>query len=329
MSDEQELVIEALIEGDLNGLPNPVGDQLGRVLEYSEGSAYYTSFIKEKVDSNFHGLRIVVDCANGAASKIAPKLLQDLGAEVMAIYHSPNGVNINANCGSTNLEGLQKAVVEEKADLGLAYDGDADRLQAVDHMGNIVDGDQLLAIFAMYLKAQEKLAENKLVATVMSNMGLEIALKTIGVSVEKSKVGDRYVIEKMDEIGAVLGGEQSGHIIFKQYNTTGDGIMSSVKLLEIIQKSNRSLAELAAFMEKYPQVLINVPVKDKNDWERDIRITLVIKQMQEKLGSSGRILVRASGTENLLRVMVEGKNEALIAVIAQQIAAAIKEARGQ
>lgn len=325
LSDEQEDAIEALLLEDLEALPRPVGAQLGRVIEYAEGRELYSRFIKAKVDGDFSGLKIVADCANGAASQIAPELLRDLGAEVIAVNHSPNGININADCGSTHLEGLQKAVVKEKAHLGLAYDGDADRLQAVDEDGNIVDGDQLLTIFAMYLKAKGELANDLIVATVMSNMGLEEALKTIDVTVEKSKVGDRYVIEKMDQTGAVLGGEQSGHIIFKNYNTTGDGVMSSVKLLEIVKQSGRSLKDLAASMEKFPQVLINVPVKNKTDWEREIEITLTITKMQEKLGQSGRILVRASGTENLLRVMVEGREQTLISAVAEQIAQVIKE----
>ena len=329
LSDSQELAIEELLEGDLSQLPQPVGAELGRVHEYSEGAAYYTGFVKEKIDGDFSGLKIVVDCANGAASKIAPQILQDMGAEVMAIYHSPNGVNINDNCGSTHLSALQHAVVEENADLGLAYDGDADRLQAVDHAGQVVDGDQLLAIFARYLKAEGQLAQDLMVATVMSNMGLKAALKSIGVAVAESQVGDRYVIEKMDETGAVLGGEKSGHIIFKQYNTTGDGIMSSMKLLEIVKKSQSTLKELAAFMDKYPQVLINVPVERKQGWQQEAAITEAIEQAQAQLGEAGRILVRASGTENLLRVMVEGQQEAEIALIAQQVAQVVDQTLGK
>lgn len=329
LSDQQEAAIEALLEGDLSHLPQPVGAQLGRVHEYSEGAAYYSSFIKDKVDGDFGGLKIVVDCANGAASKIAPQLLQDMGAEVMAIYHSPNGININDNCGSTHLTALQHAVVEENADLGLAYDGDADRLQAVDHEGRVVDGDQLLAIFARYLKEEGQLAKDMMVATIMSNMGLKAALRSIGVSVAESQVGDRYVIEKMEETGAILGGEQSGHIIFKQYNTTGDGLMSSMKLLEIVKKSQSSLKELAAFMDKYPQVLINVPVKRKEGWQQEAAIQEAIARAEAELGERGRILVRASGTENLLRVMVEGQDEAEIKTLAEALAAVVDAALGK
>ncbi len=216
-----------------------------------------------------------------------------------------------------------KKVLETGADVGLAYDGDADRLQAVDQNGRLIDGDQLLAVFALYLEAGEMLKNHTVVATVMSNMGLEKSLAPFGITTAKSKVGDRYVVEMMEEKGAVLGGEQSGHIVFWDYNTTGDGILSGVKLLEIIALSGRSLADLADVMEKYPQVLRNVPVKNKEGWEKNIQITLTIKKLADKLSDQGRILVRASGTENLLRVMVEGKDESLIKEIAERIASAI------
>lgn len=226
------------------------------------------------------------------------------------------------------MESLAEKVVAIGADLGVAYDGDADRLQAVDQNGRIIDGDQLLAIFALYLEAGEMLKNHTVVATVMSNMGLEKSLAPFGITTAKSKVGDRYVVEMMEEKGAVLGGEQSGHIVFWDYNTTGDGILSSVKLLEIIALAQRSLADLADVMEKYPQVLLNVPVKEKNGWEKEIAITLTIAKLEAKLGDNGRILVRASGTENLLRVMVEGKDLKLITAIAETIAKAITETIG-
>lgn len=325
LSDEQELLIETLIADGLNGMDFPVGEKLGWVIPYPQGQKQYVDFIKKNVNGDFSGLKVVVDCANGAASGIAPDLLKDLGANVVAIFDQPNGVNINAGCGSTHLGVLQKTVLEEGADLGLAYDGDADRLLAVDHLGQVVDGDQLLTIFAMYLAAQDQLDGQQIVATVMSNMGMKVALKNIGVTVQECQVGDRYVIEGMAKHQAVLGGEQSGHIIFSRYNTTGDGILSSVKLLEILKKSTCSLESLAGYMDKYPQVLINVPVKSKANWEREILITLTIKKLQEKIGERGRILVRASGTENLLRVMVEGKEEALIQTVAKQIAQVIDD----
>ena len=310
----------------IDSLPKAARENIGRVYEYEKAKEIYQEFIKEKTPARFDNLKVIVDCANGAASMVAPEILESLGAKVTVINNTPNGININAQCGSTHTEALQKKVVELGADVGLAYDGDADRLQAVDHTGRLIDGDQLLCIFAVYLKAAEKLKNDTVVGTIMSNMGLEKSLAPFGIKTAKSKVGDRYVVELMEDEDAVLGGEQSGHIVFWEYNTTGDGILSSVKLLEIIALSKRSLEDLANLMEKYPQVLINVPVKNKADWERDIRITLTIKKLEDKLGENGRILVRASGTENLLRVMVEGKDERVITEIAQRIAQAIDEA---
>lgn len=306
-------------------LSQAAGASIGQIYPYAGAEEIYCEFVKEKTSARFDGLKVVIDCANGASSTVAPEILRALGADLTVIHNTPDGVNINKACGSTHPESLQAKVLELKADVGLAYDGDADRLQAVDANGRLIDGDQLLAIFALYLEAGEMLKNHTVVATVMSNMGLEKSLAPFGVTTEKSKVGDRYVVEMMEEKGAVLGGEQSGHIVFWDYNTTGDGILSSVKLLEIIALSKRSLADLADVMEKYPQVLLNVPVKNKENWEKNIQITLTIKKLADKLGDQGRILVRASGTENLLRVMVEGKDERLIQEIAERIAAAINE----
>ena len=267
---------------------------------------------------------MVADCANGAASFIAPKLLRSLGADVTALSCKPDGININDNCGSTHLEQLQKAVVEHQADVGIAYDGDADRLLAVDQNGRIVDGDRLLLIFGSYLAKQGLLAKDTVVVTVMSNMGLKIALKEKGIKTLETKVGDRYVIEGMKESGAVLGGEQSGHIVFGLDNTTGDGILSSLKLLQILKQSRKTMAALADEMEQYPQILINVRVKDKHGWEEKAEIRQAIDAAQKELGDAGRILVRASGTENLLRVMVEGKQQEQIERLANQIADVVK-----
>lgn len=328
LPDEMEAAIEAVIASGLKDVPSPSGADLGRVIAYPEGSERYSSFIKSKVDGDFAGLRVVVDCANGAASHIAPGLLRALGADVTPISYRPDGININDHCGSTHLEQLQKAVVDCQADVGLAYDGDADRLQAVDHNGNVVDGDRLLLIFADYLKEQGQLAANTVVITVMSNMGLKIALKEKGIDTLDTRVGDRYVIEGMKESGAVLGGEQSGHIVFGLDNTTGDGILSSVKLLQILKQQKHSLAELAGEMEQYPQILINVRVKDKHGWESKTEIQQAIATAQQELGDAGRILVRASGTENLLRVMVEGKEQEQIERLARQIADVVKVVMG-
>ena len=328
LPDEVESAIEAVIADGLKDVPSPSGAEIGRVIAYPEGAEKYSDFLQRKVDGDFGGLRVVADCANGAASFIAPKLLRSLGADLTAISCRPDGININNNCGSTHLEQLQKAVQEQQADLGIAYDGDADRLLAVDQNGRVVDGDRLLLIFGSYLEKQGLLAANTVVITVMSNMGLKIALKEKGIKTLETKVGDRYVIEGMKESGAVLGGEQSGHIVFGLDNTTGDGILSSLKLLQIVKQSGKTLAELADEMEQYPQILINVRVKDKNGWEEKAEIRQAIETAQAELADTGRILVRASGTENLLRVMVEGKQQEQIERLANQIADVVKAVMG-
>ncbi|MBQ3508919.1 MAG: phosphoglucosamine mutase [Peptococcaceae bacterium] len=324
LPDEVEAAIEAVIAGGMKDVPSPSGAEIGRVIPYTEGAEKYSDFLQRKVDGDFSGLRVVADCANGAASFIAPKLLRSLGADVTALSCKPDGININDNCGSTHLEQLQKAVVEHQADVGIAYDGDADRLLAVDQNGRIVDGDRLLLIFGSYLAKQGLLAKDTVVITVMSNMGLKIALKEKGIKTLETKVGDRYVIEGMKESGAVLGGEQSGHIVFGLDNTTGDGILSSLKLLQILKQSRKTMAALADEMEQYPQILINVRVKDKHGWEEKAEIRQAIDAAQKELGDAGRILVRASGTENLLRVMVEGKQQEQIERLANQIADVVK-----
>lgn len=324
LPDEMEAAIEEVIAADLAGIPTPSGAAVGRVITYPEGAERYSSFIKGKVDGDLSGLRVVADCANGAASYIAPRLLRELGADVTVICNQPDGININNRCGSTHLQQLQSAVVAQQADLGIAYDGDADRLLAVDEHGNVVDGDRLLLIFGRYLKEQGLLAEDTVVITVMSNMGLKIALKEQGIQTLDTKVGDRYVIEGMKNSGAVLGGEQSGHIVFGLDNTTGDGILSSVKLLQILKYRKKSLSVLAEEMEQYPQILINVKVKQKNGWQDQAEIQQAIAAAQQQLGDAGRILVRASGTENLLRVMVEGKEQTQIEQLAAQIADVVK-----
>ena len=324
LPDEMERAIEEVIENGLMDIPNPNGANVGRVIPYDEAADKYAHFIQSKVDGDFNGIRVVADCANGAASYIAPKLLRSLGADVVAISCKPDGININDGCGSTHLEQLRKAVVREEADLGIAYDGDADRLLAVDEEGNVVDGDKLLLIFGSYLDKEGLLKENTIVITVMSNLGLKVACKERGIQTLETAVGDRYVIEGMKESGAVLGGEQSGHIVFGMDNTTGDGILSSVKLLQILKQSKRKLSALANEMEQYPQILINVPVKQKQGWENKAEIKAAIDKAEAELGDTGRVLVRASGTENLLRVMVEGKKQEQIERLANEIADVVK-----
>ena len=324
LPDEMERSIEEVIANGLMDIPNPTGANVGRVIPYEEAADKYAHFIQSKVDGDFNGIRVVADCANGAASYIAPKLLRSLGADVVAISCKPDGININDGCGSTHLEQLRKAVVREEADLGIAYDGDADRLLAVDEEGNVVDGDKLLLIFGSYLDKEGLLKENTIVITVMSNLGLKVACKERGIQTLETAVGDRYVIEGMKESGAVLGGEQSGHIVFGMDNTTGDGILSSVKLLQILKQSKRKLSALANEMEQYPQILINVPVKQKQGWENKAEIKAAIEKAEAELGDTGRVLVRASGTENLLRVMVEGKKQEQIERLANEIADVVK-----
>jgi phosphoglucosamine mutase len=324
LPDEIERAIEDVIANGLEGVPTPSGAEVGRVIPYDEAADKYAHFIQSKVDGDFNGIRVVADCANGAASYIAPKLLRSLGADVVAISCKPDGININDGCGSTHLEQLRKAVVREEADLGIAYDGDADRLLAVDEEGNVVDGDKLLLIFGSYLDKEGLLKENTIVITVMSNLGLKVACKERGIQTLETAVGDRYVIEGMKESGAVLGGEQSGHIVFGMDNTTGDGILSSVKLLQILKQSKRKLSALANEMEQYPQILINVPVKQKQGWENKAEIKAAIDKAEAELGDTGRVLVRASGTENLLRVMVEGKKQEQIERLANEIADVVK-----
>ncbi len=324
LPDRMEQAIEEVIADGMREVPSPTGDGIGRVIPYAAGVSRYSRFINSKVDGDLSGLRVVVDCANGAASNIAPRLLQALGADVTPICCAPDGININAGCGSTHLEQLQRAVLAHGADVGVAYDGDADRLLAVDEVGQVVDGDRLLLIFAAWLQEQGLLAEDTVVVTVMSNMGLRRALAGHGIRTLETKVGDRYVIEGMAESGAVLGGEQSGHIVFGLDHTTGDGILSSVKLLQILKARRRPLSELAGEMEQYPQVLLNVRVREKRGWEEKSEIQEAIRAAEQRLGEEGRVLVRASGTENLLRVMVEGRDRGRIEQLAKEIAAVVE-----
>lgn len=308
LPDEVEEKIEDIIENGLDEMPNPTGEEVGRVKFIDNGENLYLDFLKEQVPVDLTGLKIVLDCANGAASKISPKLLKDLGAEVYSLSSEPNGININLECGSTHPENLQKAVLQYGADIGIAHDGDADRMLAVDEKGNLVDGDQILVICGLDLQKHGKLKGNQMVVTVMSNLGLKQAFQRNDIEVVETKVGDRYVLEKMKELDACLGGEQSGHLIFLEHNTTGDGVLSALKLLEVLKRSNKSFSELASQMERLPQVLVNVRVKSKAGWEENENIKKNIDIYKKELGDKGRILVRASGTEPLIRVMVEGND---------------------
>lgn len=303
----------------------PIGDKVGIVAYHHDLIKEYIDYVASTAKAEFQGLKVVVDCANGAAFEAAPVLLKRLGAEVGVINNKPTGTNINDGCGSTHLEQLQQAVTTHKADLGIAHDGDADRCLAVDEQGNVVDGDQIMVICALELMRQQKLKDNKLVATVMSNIGLHQAIKKAGGTVAVTPVGDRYVLETMLEKGYVLGGEQSGHIIFSDFSTTGDGLITALQLLTALRHSGKKLSELAGLMTRFPQLLVNVRVKSKAGWEDNPTIKAAIQAGETELGEEGRILVRPSGTEPLIRVMAEGFSLPDLERIVNGIAAVIKK----
>lgn len=327
LADELEEQIEALVLADKDELPRPTGSEVGRIIFFHDAVNRYVEFLKGKAEASFTGLRIVVDCAHGAVSEVAPRVYRELGAEVISIHDRPTGININEKCGSTHPQALQEAVLKYKADLGIAHDGDGDRFIAVDEKGREIDGDKILVICGLALQKKGQLRD-KVVVTVMSNLGLKKVFQKAGVQVYETKVGDRYVLEKMLETGAILGGEQSGHIIFLQQNTTGDGILTALHLLSVVQEAKKPLSELAEQMITYPQVLLNVKVKNKNYWAENKAIKQAIAQAEKSLGQNGRLLVRPSGTESLLRVMAEGEDKAQLTQIADSIGAIIAKELG-
>ena len=325
LSDDQEQEIERSLDDGLSK-ERPQGEGVGRIFHRSDLLDQYKAFIKKTVggELNLSGLSIVVDCANGAASVVVPSLLDDLGATVVALNVEPDGMNINDGCGSLHPEVVAKAVREHGADLGLTFDGDADRVLAVDELGTVRDGDFLLAIFARSLLEAGRLTGQVLITTVMANLGLDVAMRALGVEMVKAKVGDRYVLQEMKGRGAVLGGEQSGHIIFLEHQTTGDGTLSAVHLLKILVSSGKPLSELSTVMKKRPQVLINVPVAVKGDPMAHPGLIDAIRAAEETLADSGRVLVRSSGTEPLIRVMVEGLDEETVRGQAEAVAEAVR-----
>lgn len=306
LPDALEEEIESLVLGNEDPWTNPVGSEVGRVVEVDDPVGAYVEHLKQTIPCDLEGLKIVVDTANGAAFEVAPRVLRELGADVIAIFDKPDGININKNCGSTHPEELQKAVLKYQADIGLANDGDADRLIAADEKGNLVDGDFIMVVCALFLHERGELVKDCLVATVMSNMGLYLALRDKGINVLETTVGDRYVMEEMLKSGAKLGGEQSGHIIFLDHNTTGDGVCTALQLLRVLKESGKSMSELASSMQRLPQVLKNIRVKDKNLAMQAETVLKSVQKATEELHGTGRVLVRPSGTEPLVRVMAEG-----------------------
>jgi len=323
LPDEKEMAIEKLIFNPIQ-YPQPVAGAVGRVYRIEDGHDLYVQHAKSTIKQDLKGLKIVVDGANGAASQLAPRIFRELGAEVITINCQPDGVNINKDCGSTHPEALQQAVIKQKADLGIAHDGDADRIIAVDENGHLVDGDHIMTICGLYLWEKGQLKNDTLVVTVMTNLGLKIAFEKTGVKLIETKVGDRYVLEGMKETNASLGGEQSGHIIFLEHNTTGDGIITALQLLAVMQEKKKSLSELASQMKRLPQLLVNVRVKDKDQVMKLPEVQEAIKKVEEKLAGRGRALIRPSGTEPLVRVMVEGEKQEELQDLAQEIVAVIE-----
>ncbi len=331
LDDDIEDEIEDIIVRDMDVNSHIEGDRLGRCIEaMDDGAERYAEFLKSTINVSLEGMKLVIDCANGAAYQVAEKVLRDLGAHVIVMGNAPDGVNINACCGSTHPEAMQQRVLEEKADIGLAFDGDADRLISVDEKGRVVDGDKMIYICAKILKEQGKLHGDKVTATVMSNLGFHKAIENIGAKVDVTQVGDRYVLESMLKTGCVIGGEQSGHIIFLDHSTTGDGILSALQLLKALKLSGRKLSELADEVTIYPQVLKNAQIKNENKkkYSSDPEIAAEIKRVEELMAGEGRVLIRPSGTEPLVRVMLEGKDVKFITELAEGLATLLTKRMG-
>lgn len=330
LPDELELKIEEMIFSKRIDSLRPTAAEVGKAFRIDDAGGRYVVFLKNTFprDLDLIGLKIVLDCAHGAAYKIAPAVLQELGAEVVTLGVSPNGSNINQGCGSLYPDVIAAAVKEHSADLGIALDGDADRVIFVDEHGREIDGDHIMALCGLDLLQKGKLADKTLVATVMSNMGLEIAMRQAGGKLIRTAVGDRYVVEEMRRGGYTLGGEQSGHMIFLEHNTTGDGMLSALQVLAIMQRRGKRLSELAAVMTALPQVLVNVRIKQRRNLDEIPEVAGVIRQVEERLGDSGRVLIRYSGTEPLLRIMLEGQDQQEITALADEIAGAIEQHLG-
>ncbi len=323
LDDLLEEKIEDIIISSINVNSHITGDKIGKCLEAEENATgLYVKHLLDTVDYSLRGKKIVIDCANGAAFQIAEKIYRELGAEVIVIGNQPNGVNINDGCGSTHPERMAETVKMSGADIGLAFDGDADRLIVADEQGKVIDGDRVIAICARMLKTEGRLAQNKVTATVMSNIGFHKAMEESGIEVDVTGVGDRYVLEQMLKTGCVIGGEQSGHIIFREYTTTGDGILSSLQFIKAVLNSGKKPSELAAEVEIFPQVLVNARINNdyKKTYMNDPEIADAISEIEKTMDGSGRVLIRPSGTEPLVRVMLEGEDEKELFDMARQLA---------
>jgi phosphoglucosamine mutase len=330
LPDSLEDRIESIILDKSEDIPRPTGNKIGIKSVNHSALTDYTSYLKSTIEGDLKGLKVAIDCANGASYKAAPATLSELGADVSVLHNQPDGININMGCGSTHMSGLKKFVSDSGADIGLAFDGDADRVLAVDEKGNIVDGDQIMTIIGLDLMERGKLAKNTIVATVMSNLGLDIMGKENGIEVVKTKVGDRYVLEEMLSKGYVFGGEQSGHIIFLEHNTTGDGLLTAIQLLRILKSSGKKMSELASTMQVFPQVLKNAKVcnEKKYRYMEDQVIAKLCTDLEQEFHGEGRVLIRPSGTEPLVRVMIEGKDQNYITSKAAELVKFIEERLG-
>lgn len=327
LPDAMEDEIEELLKNNMQGVKFPTGPGVGKIKYRTDAREEYVNHAIQSVNVDLSGLKIVVDCAEGASFYTSVEALKELGGNVVSIHNNPDGTNINANCGSTHMEELQARVVYEKANVGLAFDGDADRMLAVDEYGNMVDGDQIMAIVGNYLRAQGKLKNDTIVATVMSNLGFFLMAEKENLTIERTKVGDRYVLERMKEIDASLGGEQSGHVIFLDENTTGDGLLSALHLLQVMVETGKPLSELAQIMQVLPQALVNAKVANhkKDKYMEFPEIAEAIQNLETKYAGEGRVLIRPSGTEPLVRVMIEGKDAEIIKEDAEVLAKLIQD----
>lgn len=328
LTDEQEEEIEKLLNEEQDQLPRPIGADVGTVTDYFEGGHKYIQYLKQTVDEDFTDIHVALDCAHGATSTLATHLFADLDADLSTMGASPNGLNINDGVGSTHPEGLSNLVVERSADIGLAFDGDGDRLIAVDELGRIVDGDQIMFILGRHLQSKGRLKSDTIVSTIMSNLGFYKALDVNGMKSVKTAVGDRYVVEEMKKGNYNLGGEQSGHIVMLDYNTTGDGLLTALQLVNVMKRTGRKLSELASEMTVYPQELINVRVTDKNAVTENETVKKTIQDVEAEMAGNGRVLVRPSGTEPLVRVMVEAPDQHDCSRYVQRIADVVRSEMG-